>query len=89
MKDDKLKDLLERIHAEIDRTENVDAKGKRLLTGTKQDVRTLLDQSGQPADSHGSTTERLEETISHLEASHPDLTLMLTELLNILSNAGV
>jgi hypothetical protein len=34
-------------------------------------------------------TERLEESVQHFEITHPDLTMMLNQLLMILSNAGI
>ena len=64
--------------------------GQTLLRETSADIRGLLERAeGDSSRPHPSTTERLEETIAHLEVTHPDLTLMLSELLSILSNAGI
>ena len=90
MDDKRLRELLEQLQDEINQTKNVDEKGRTLLERTRKDIRELLRrEEANPANLHAETTSRLEETIAHMEATHPDLTLMLTELLNILSNAGI
>jgi hypothetical protein len=33
--------------------------------------------------------ERLQDTIDHFEATHPQLTTVLSEMMTILSNAGI
>ena len=90
MDDQKLRKLLEQLRNEIEHTQNVDEKGKALLRETGADIRELLERAeGDSSRLHSSTTKRLEETIAHLEVTHPELTLMLSELLSILSNAGI
>ncbi len=87
MPNDDLRQLLEKLHAEIGRTQNVDAENRDLLRHLENDVRALLTRTekGQPAG----LTGRWEEAISTLEVSYPALTQMLSELLTILSNAGI
>ncbi len=89
MDDNKFRQQLEQLMNEIDNTKNVDEKGKVLLQRTRADIDELLKQQEHPSTSHAETTSRLEETIAHLEATHPQLTLMMTDLLDILSNAGI
>ncbi len=89
MDNKKLRKQLEQLRDEIDRAKNVDDKGKELLLRTKADINSLLSQQNRESLSHPETTSRLEETIAHLEATHPQLALMMTDLLDILSNAGI
>jgi hypothetical protein len=90
MNDKRLQELLEELRDEIDNTENVDERGRDLLQKTRGDILALLEhEKKDPTFPHDETTSRLEETIAHMEATHPELTLMLTDLLNILSNAGI
>ncbi len=90
MDDKKLRDLLEQLQEEINNTNNIDEEGRTLLENTRKDIQALLQrEEADPKFMHEETTSRLEETIAHIEATHPDLTVMLTELLNILSNAGI
>jgi hypothetical protein len=90
MDDKRLRKLLEQLQNEINHTKNVDEKGRILLENTQKDVQALLHSHDTDSTiSHAETSSRLEETIAHMEATHPDLTTMLTDLLNILSNAGI
>ncbi|HVN16335.1 MAG TPA: DUF4404 family protein, partial [Anaerolineales bacterium] len=77
MPNDELRQLLEKLHTEIGRTQSVDAENRDLLRHLENDVRTLLTRTekGQPAG----LTGRLEDAINTLEVSHPALTQMLSE----------
>jgi Mg2+ and Co2+ transporter CorA len=90
MDDKELRNLLEQLHTEIERTENVDEKGRQLLRDLGTDINELLarteDDLAQP---HPTITQRLEDSIDHLEVANPDLTQTLAKLLSILSNAGI
>ena len=88
MATNKLDQLLEKVHAEIEKTEQADERGRELLQDLENDIRDLLDRS----ESVGSDTpvvQRLRDAISHFEVTHPTLTAMLSELSTILSNAGI
>lgn len=90
MDEEKLRKLLEQLREEIDNSQNVDEKGKTLLKNTRADIDSYLrNREGHSSLAHPTITERLEEAIAHFEATHPALTSTLTELLNILSNAGI
>ncbi len=89
MDNKKFRQQLEQLRNEIDNTQNVDEKGKVLLRKTRADIDDLLKQQEHSSASHAETASRLEEAIAHLEATHPQLTLMMTDLLDILSNAGI
>jgi hypothetical protein len=88
MEERELRKLLEQLRDELEKTESIDEKGLELLRRLDTDIRALLErsQSGQPQPG---MLQRLEETISHLEITHPALTLTLSNLLETLSNAGI
>jgi phytoene/squalene synthetase len=88
MADNKLDQLLEKVHAEIENTEQVDEKGRELLQDLENDIRGLLDRS-ESAGGDTPAVQRLRDAISHFEVTHPTLTAMLSELSTILSNAGI
>jgi hypothetical protein len=48
-----------------------------------------LERSGEKLERDEPMLERFQETIDHFEVSHPKLTTALSEMMNILSNAGV
>jgi prefoldin subunit 5 len=83
----KLDQLLEQLHKEIEGIESVDEKGQELLRDLSADIRSLLER----AEGKQSATilERIEKSIEHFEVTHPDLTAALANLSTILSNAGI
>jgi len=90
MTDENLRKLLEQLHDELERAESVDDKGDELLRHLNADISNLLKRSGKDkAHSDESLLDRLEDAIDHFEVSHPTLTTMLSEMMTILSNAGI
>ena len=87
MDDQKLNQLLEQLHKEIEGIESVDEKEQELLRDLSTDIRELLERAEgkQPA----SMLERIEQAIDQFEVTHPDLTAALSNLSAILSNAGI
>jgi uncharacterized protein DUF4404 len=90
MTDKDLRKLLEKVQGEIEQTQTMDERGRKLLRNLDGDIRKLLERSGE-TEMHGdaSVLEQLQDTIDHMEVTHPDLTMMLSELMTILSNAGI
>jgi aldehyde:ferredoxin oxidoreductase len=85
MSNQELRDLLEKVHAEIERTETVDDKGRELLRDLDSDIRHLLDSPENSED----VIEQLENSIQHFEVTHPVFTTLLNRLMEILSGAGI
>ena len=89
MTDQNLADLLEKLHKELERTEAMDEKGREMLRHLDADIRSLLKRSEAGPETDEPMLERLQDTIDHFEDTHPSLTLMLSEMMTILSNAGI
>ena len=89
MTDQNLRELLEKVHNELERAETMDEKGKEMLRHLDADIRTLLKRSGTKVEADEPVLERLQDTIDHFETTYPRLTMMLSEMMTILSNAGV
>jgi len=90
MDNHELRNLLERLHTEIERNEPLDEKERELLQHLGADIRELLARSEvEGTQAEPSMIMRLEEFVNHYEITHPDLTLQLNKLLAILSNAGI
>jgi hypothetical protein len=87
MNDQKLRELLEQVHSEIEHTESVDEKGREILRDLDADIRKLLERSDAQVDE--SMLKRMQDRIDHLEIEHPTLTMALSEMMTILSNAGI
>ena len=91
MNDNELRRLLEELHQKIETTDSVDDKGRELLSHLSADIRNLLDRTGHEEQLRDNRNEmgRIEESIRYFEVTHPTLTAALSQLLNILNNAGI
>jgi len=90
MPDENLRKILEQLHDELERTESVDETGDELLRHLNEDIRSLLKRSGRAeVQADDSVLERLQNAVDHFEVTHPTLTTLLSEMMTILSNAGI
>ncbi len=83
---EKLDALLEQVHAELQKVEQVDEEKLKLLQTLEQDVQALLRKSEVETPS---ILERMQKAIDQFEVEHPTLTTLLSEVSTILSNAGI
>jgi len=89
MTDQNLRELLEKLQSELGQTEVTDEAERERLRHLEADIRHLLERSGENDLADEPMLERLQESIDHFETSHPQLTLMLSQMMTILSNAGI
>jgi hypothetical protein len=96
MTDQNLRELLEKLHSELEQVDVADESGRELLRRLDEDIRDLLKRSGAKVETDQRSSpvdepmlERLQDTIDHFETEHPRLTMMLSQMMTILSNAGV
>jgi len=91
MNNDELRKLLEELHQKIESTDSVDEQGREMLNHLSKDIRNLLDRTGHGERRRDTSKEinRLEESIRYFEVTHPTLTATLSQMLNILNNAGI
>jgi len=88
MTDKNLTELLEQLHHELDGTQAVDEEGREMLRALNADIQELLKRS-EGGQTNDSVLERLQDTMDHFEATHPALTSTLSNIMNILNNAGI
>ena len=86
MTNEKLREQLQQLHDELERTDSIDEKGREMLADLDADIHKIL---GQPDISPPSIQERLQDAIDHFEVEHPAITAALSQMLNTLSNAGI
>jgi hypothetical protein len=90
MDDPKLREQLEQLQAEIRQSNSVDEEGKALLRDLDADIHDLLARSeGEPVEVQPSTVDKLQDSLTYFEVSHPSLTALIAKLLETLSNAGI
>jgi len=84
-----LRDLLERLHQELEHTETTDDREREMLRHLDGDIRNLLGRSGEKMETDEPMLERFQDSIDHFETAHPQLTMMLSQIMTILSNAWI
>ena len=89
MTDTNLRELLEKLHNELEQLEVTDEADREKLRHLDADIRQLLKRSNPAEETDESMLERLQDTIDRFETTHPRLTMMLSQMMTILSNAGV
>ena len=89
MTDQNLRELLEKLHDELERAEVTDEAGRERLRHLEADIRRLRKRSGDKLEADEPMLERFQDSIDHFEETHPQLTLMISQMMTILSNAGI
>jgi hypothetical protein len=90
MDDNDSRKLLQQLHDEISNLQSVDENNSDLLRDIDGDIRALLERSGeQPIEVHPTIIGRLEDAVGEFEATHPDLTALISKVLDSLSIAGI
>ncbi|HNM36627.1 MAG TPA: DUF4404 family protein [Anaerolineales bacterium] len=83
---DKLDALLEQVHAELQKVDEVDADSLKLLQELQQDVQGLLDKTEMETPT---VLARMQKAVQQFEVDHPAFTALISELSTVLSNAGI
>lgn len=81
---------IEKLHSELKETKAVDAESRQLLTELKNDIEKLLNQDEDASSKQNEDLiDKLKNTAEHFEASHPDLTSSINNVITILVNLGI
>lgn len=90
MDDSELRDTLEKLHQELEHTNDLDDESRQRLKHLMGDIRLTLDREQAPSAEHyESLGDQLMDGIQRYEVSHPGLTAAMRHALDILSGAGI
>jgi hypothetical protein len=89
MPNQNLRELLEKLEDELQRIDVTDEAGRERLRHLEADIRSLRERSMEQEETDESMLERFQESVDHFETSHPELTMMISQMMTILSNAGI
>ena len=59
------------------------------LDNLARDVRQILDNPGEEHLQHKTLKQNLQDSVRHLETSHPELTSVINNVLTSLANMGI
>ncbi len=90
MNEQDLHHLLERIEREIKHTKTDDEEGRELLHHIEADIRAFRERpESEWMEPEETFVGRMNEAVDHFEVTHPTLTSLISQMLNILNNAGI
>jgi Domain of unknown function (DUF4404) len=89
MNNEELRSQLERLHTELGQTETVDAPQRELLKTLEGDIQELLGREQNQPHHYRTLGGRLNEAVAQLEASHPQITLLMRRAIDSLAYLGV
>ena len=89
MNREQLREQLEHLQAELKQTDALDPQKRELLLTRANDIEQLLKRDEIEAHHYRSLGERLKEDLAQLEASHPQITLLMRRAIDSLSYLGI
>jgi len=90
MEDPELRDTLEKLHQELEQTDDLDDESRQHLQHLMGDIRATLDREGDSTPEHyQSLGDQLNDSIQRYEISHPSLTAAMRHAMDILSGVGI
>lgn len=89
MNREQLREQLEQLHAQLKQADALDPQKRELLLTRAHDIEQLLEQDEITPHHYRSLGERLKEDLAQLEASHPEITLLMRRAIDSLSVLGI
>lgn len=89
MDNEKLRLQLEHLHSQLGQTETVDEQQRELLKTLENDIQELLGREQNQPHHYQSLGDRLSGAVAQLEASHPQISLLMRRAIDSLSYLGV
>lgn len=86
---EQLREQLEQLHAQLKQADALDPQKRELLLTRAHDIEQWLKQDEITSHHYRSLGERLKEDLAQLEASHPEITLLMRRAIDSLSVLGI
>jgi len=86
---EQLREQLEHLHAELKQTDALDPQQRELLQTRANDIEQLLKHEEIEPHHYRGLSERLNEDLAQLEASHPQITLLMRRAIDALAYLGI
>ena len=89
MDKEQLHEKLQQVHAELDQVECSDSNQREILQKVASDIQDLLARQDEGSERYRDLGEQLREAVAQLEASHPEATLRIRQLIDQLAYLGI
>ncbi|ARM30465.1 DUF4404 family protein [Prosthecochloris sp. HL-130-GSB] len=88
MEKQKLYELLQELHSELEQADAVDEKTGQLLESLKSDISKLVQEESSLEDGQEDLSQNLSQALSHFEEEHPRLSMAIQYVLDSLARMG-
>ena len=89
MSKEQLREQLEHLQAELKQADALDPQQRQLLLTRANEIEQLLKQDEINPHHYRGLGERLKEDLAQLEASHPEITLLMRRAIDSLAYLGI
>lgn len=89
MPKERLHELLREVHDDLASQERVDDESAAMLRVVLEDIHRVLDQPTAPRPPQTSLSGRLRDIETRLEADHPTIASLLSQITEALRNLGI
>ena len=88
MEQQKLRELLDTLHQELEQVESIDETTEVVLSNLRADMQRLLAEKAGTLHEDESLVERMNEALDHFETDYPKLSLTIQHILDSLAKMG-
>jgi len=89
MNNEQLRTQLEQLYAELQQADAIDPQQRDILQARANEIEQLLKREELEPHHYRSLHERLSEDVAELEASHPQITLLMRRVIDSLAYLGI
>jgi hypothetical protein len=89
MDQQKLRELLETLHHELEQVDSVDEKTGEVLSSLREDIRKLEHEDEGDQEGREGLIVRMNGAVEHFEEEHPKLSIMIQHVLDTLAKIGL
>lgn len=89
MKNEELRSQLEKLRNELHWSPALDLKQRELLQTLVDEIQVLLKRDEIQRHHYTTLSERLNDAVAELEASHPQITLLMRQMIDSLAYLGI
>jgi len=89
MNNEQLRAQLEQLHAELRQASTLGPQQREILQARANEIEQLLKREEIEPHHYRSLYERLSEDVAELEASHPQITLLMRRVIDSLAYLGI
>ena len=89
MKNEELHSQLAKLHNELHQAGDLDLQQRELLQTLADEIQALLKRDEIQRHHYTGLSERLNDAVAELEASHPQITLLMRQTIDSLAYLGI